>query len=836
MALRPADIIDGARIAGKPGAYVLGCFDSRITFYSQQVRALELAHALHNQHHVAAHARIAVIGGGAGGVTVAAALALQSDATIFLYEQSDVLIPLQRESQRRRLDPHIYDWPRRDSQHEFAELPLLDWKSGSAVQVREAVLREFNELRSAAGDRPAVNLSHLVTSVAPKANGFDIHFEREGVGGERQSAQTEVDIVIFAFGFGIEPKRGIPNTITESYWLDAGVPSQEIDGNPRPRFFVSGNGDGGLIDLVAAASATFDHSAMIRAIAQRPGVRTLAERLLTIDTDARSADSAGQGFDFMAAYEASIGADIEALGLVDEIAGRLRPGVQLFFQTREADLMSIRTATLNRLVVYLVIKACRRDPSRYFEHIVCANVTSLDPPVGFNQPTFLLDCDGRQIAADKVIVRRGPGRDSVRAPFAAVLDGYEDTHRQWIARFPEDSIAPTISEDVRDHFSRLAKARRLPLPRYLQVTLEDQLPHRIKLSLEDGSVRWSGDIGLADATSVWGPRARAVQMNIEANPDELQSLGFAIARLGIHADRSTLHLNVSQWQPFLERLSCSSLHAEDLALPPMRPVSDNTSILNATDLTPEVMAAQLNHAMDGWVLGAIDTHLQAYLASGDDPGRVVGFKAADDLRIAMKVVWEEWCQSFAASPRILACFLRLEVCAKDGIDHESEAQALVGPKKLKLLVRATAVALAVATGWQVIAPHGEVPGNLVRASDGMAWTGHACAADLIEGEPIAISAARFMWKTHFVVLPMVNSPIGVSLLAATPLITTQSQVPRLSEVDDGANLFLTVDHAFITAVQVGCKALGELLAAVEDSHFRRLKAAIEEADAVGVSA
>jgi hypothetical protein len=65
-------------------------------------------------------------------------------------------------------------------------------------------------------------------------------------------------------------------------------------------------------------------------------------------------------------------------------------------------------------------------------------------------------------------------------------------------------------------------------------------------------------------------------------------------------------------------------------------------------------------------------------------------------------------------------------------------------------------------------------------STGLSRTGHACAADLIDGEPIAISAVRFMWKTHFVVLPMVNSPIGISLLADAPLIATQSRVPRLS--------------------------------------------------------
>ena len=39
----------------------------------------------------------------------------------------------------RRIDPHIYDWPREDADHEFAELPLLDWRAGPAGVERGAV-------------------------------------------------------------------------------------------------------------------------------------------------------------------------------------------------------------------------------------------------------------------------------------------------------------------------------------------------------------------------------------------------------------------------------------------------------------------------------------------------------------------------------------------------------------------------------------------------------------------------------------------------------------------------------------------------------------------------
>jgi hypothetical protein len=49
--LTPFDVIEGAAPVGQTGLYVIGSYDSRITFYSQQVRALELVHGLHSQWH-----------------------------------------------------------------------------------------------------------------------------------------------------------------------------------------------------------------------------------------------------------------------------------------------------------------------------------------------------------------------------------------------------------------------------------------------------------------------------------------------------------------------------------------------------------------------------------------------------------------------------------------------------------------------------------------------------------------------------------------------------------------------------------------------------------------
>ncbi|RWG14586.1 MAG: hypothetical protein EOQ55_23645 [Mesorhizobium sp.] len=833
--LTPFDVIDGASVPARPGLYVLGCYDSRITFYSQQIRALSLAYALFEQGHLPANARIAVVGAGAGGITLAAALAATGGFRIYLFERSDDLMPLQRGATRRRIDPHIYDWPKEDARHEYAELPLLDWRSGSATQVRDDVMREFAAVRAAVGARLEVLLRHDVRSVTPAGADYEIAFEREpnaaelAQGLDRGNGHMRVDIVIFAFGFGIEPPRPIPNTNTESYWSDAGVPGPEITGKARPRFFVSGNGDGGLIDLVAAASADFSHASTIQAIIGQPGIEELTERLRTIDAQAREADAAGAPFDFVAAYDAEIAADVARLGLVDEMVRRLRPGVQLTFQTRDPSLMSVKTATLNRLAVYLVIKACAQNGIAQFHHVVCGTVDSVEPPAGHGRPDYLLECAGNQIPADKVIVRRGPDRQSVRHPFTNVLDGFEAHHAAWLARLAAETLVPTLSDAARAHFQRLSTEHALPMPRYMEAEMAQHVPIRIQLQRNGAQVRWTGDVAPAAAATIWSTQAREAHIISLATPPELGALAHAIARLAIHADRALLVANVPAWRAFLIRLSIESNHAEDLRLPTLRALGADGAILNPVLMPVDAASTELNDAMDQWVLAAIDVHLQAYFATGADPGRKIQFRTEAALRASMRDIWAEWRASFNGAPALLARFLRLILCALDDDDSEDEARVLVGPLKLKGLIRATTVALAVASGWRAMTPHGTRPGNLSRAFADQIHTGHACAADMINGESMALSAAKFMWRTNFVVLPMVHKPTEFSALSDTSLAKIEDGIPRLTEVDDRLNVVLTVDDAFVGAVGAGADALTALLMQAQEFHFSRMNKAIERA-------
>jgi len=827
--LSPADVVDAARVKSSPSLYALGMYDTRITFYSQQVRALELAHALQHEHLLAENARVAVIGGGAAGLTVASALALQGGTEVHLYEKVHRLLPLQGDSQRRRLDPHIYDWPSPDADHELAQLPILDWRSASATDVRDAVLREFGEVRRVTGARLVAFEGHAVTNLAANGRLFNVTFERDVAGGAREAASQTYDVVILAIGFGIEPRFAIPLTDTASYWRDAGVPGADIDGNPRPTFLVSGNGDGGLIDLIASASSTFRHDDIVLGIAQRAGVEQLRDALLSIDEHALAEEAAGREFDFIGAYERDIGAQVEAMGLVDDMLNRMRPGVQLFLQTRTQKPLSIRTARLNRFAVFLLRKACERPIAASFTHVTCDDVVLIPSEPGDAPGSRRFQCGPDAVVADWVIARRGPGRDQVRQPFGGLLVGHEADHEAWVNQHPRDSIAPKLNAATYDHFKRLGDLARLPPPLYRYAEMAAGLPRSGKLWMVGGDARWSGDLPLGDVATLWSDDGRQFDLTVAAGPDELgPGLAHAVARTLIHASRSDLLVDVARWRPFLTKLASESSNVGGIQDPRLRaPGNALPSILNPQAMHPDALALTINRALDRWLIEEANAHLARYLEQGRDPGRAVSFSAAADLRHQMRPIWHTWMQQFQADPALLSRFLALAVCAHDGPAVIDEASVLAGRLTRIEVIRVCAVALSVATAWQVTAPRGAHPGNLQREADGSDRSGHACAAGYIDSEDMGLSALRHAWTTEFVLLPMQRVPPALVGHANTSLSKVDSGALLLGQPGAASKLMLTVDSRFVQAASNSAAALHNLLQEIETQHFAQLRSEVE---------
>jgi hypothetical protein len=273
---------------------------------------------------------------------------------------------------------------------------------------------------------------------------------------------------------------------------------------------------------------------------------------------------------------------------------------------------------------------------------------------------------------------------------------------------------------------------------------------------------------------------------------------MAVARIVMHAGHTVLVADVAAWRPFLEPVSTHSPHAEDLLAPAIRPPAGAGTIRNPQTYESDALYQTLQRSLDTWILGAMHEHLEGFLRSERDPGNRIGFRVAPSLKEQMWEIWIAWWTRFQADPALLGRFLRLTLCALDDPNSAPEAYALVGPKKLKAILRSTAVALAIAVGWQVMGPHEQQPGNLAqRPAVGQLRTGHACAAERIAGDPIAVCAAKFMWRTNFVVLPLVNAPIRVAVLSTDSLGKIKDEQPRLNEADDRSNIIITADEEFL---------------------------------------
>ena len=143
------DSINGAEVPGWPSIYVIGSYDSRITFYSQQVRGFNLASALVANGILRDKRRFAVIGAGAAGLSVAAGLSiLKPDCHVDVFEREEHALHLQRGCIQRNLHPHIYEWPRQGARDESAGLPFLNWSAGTADSVAGEVMRQFGTLQA----------------------------------------------------------------------------------------------------------------------------------------------------------------------------------------------------------------------------------------------------------------------------------------------------------------------------------------------------------------------------------------------------------------------------------------------------------------------------------------------------------------------------------------------------------------------------------------------------------------------------------------------------------------------------------------------------------------
>lgn len=821
--LKALDIIEGSSVPGKPGLYVLGCYDDRITFFSQQTRALNLVWALSEQNYLSDASRIAVIGGGAAGLTAASCIALAADHVVVdLYEARNELLELQSVSMRRSLDPHIYGWPERGSTLSNAELPILDWQAGPARTVRSSLIRDFLNIRSAVGQRLNVRTNQQITALTEVSKGFSLSVtDANGL-----TATAQYDVVLLAFGFGAEPSS-VKGMQVESYWSDAGIPDKDLSGDSSPTFIVSGSGDGALIDLVAAATKTFDHAAMIRTISSFPGIEPISAELSLIDLEARASEAAGTSFDLLSQYDARILPKLRAIGIIQAVEDNVRSGLRLILQTRTPVIFSLQTAILNRLAAYLVMTIYGSARSS-FRHICAPDLELSTPELGEPPSKLWFICDGERLGANKVFLRRGTDKMTVRAPFAALLAQYPAEHARWLSNHGIAVYIPRVVDAAREFFKGIAVRYSLPRAQYLEAAYP-KVEINVQVEIDGASALWAGDVSPEDVASLWSRDSTDTKLFCPNSPAELGPLSLVIARIAIHADSLVIFGNVPRWAAFILQHTRDSDTTDDIPFPKILPIGTIGTQQSSQRLQPEHLANRLHAAMDRWVLSRLQEDIKSFLENAADPYHTIGFEVENGLRLQMQAVWAEWEMLLAHSQDRLSRLLRLIVCAQESRAIPGGAAAVVvGPKRYKHILKTTVAALAVASAWQKMSPADAIPGNLRRVrSSGEMNSGFACAADRIAGQVVAEACATFDWATDFVLLPLQSSSLVMEYSAQAALDRTEGDQPLITEISFPPRILLSADREFLSALRAGHPQLEAFLQKKESQVFQRLTIAIE---------
>jgi Pyridine nucleotide-disulphide oxidoreductase len=238
--------LDAAKVEGKPGIYFIGPFGRRVSFASQQRRALNTIWALEKAGKIREGQDIAVVGGGLAGLTAAVALAARK-YSVWLYESRPRVLNAQALTMHRYVHPTVNFWPEKNLDA-TTQFPFMDWYADVCAPVVKGIRDEWEEFFQ---DR----LSEIYTSTKVEkvtiSDGPDdqpsVKITACGDGPE----EMIFNAVVFATGFGTETV--VDGVDTHSYWDEDYLPENS---KSKP-IMISGTGDGGLIDALRCVHKEF---------------------------------------------------------------------------------------------------------------------------------------------------------------------------------------------------------------------------------------------------------------------------------------------------------------------------------------------------------------------------------------------------------------------------------------------------------------------------------------------------------------------------------------------------------------------------------------------------
>jgi hypothetical protein len=806
--MTPSEIVSEAHVPDARSVYLVGSFEKRVTVYSQQVRALNLVDAILSEGLVRPNGKVAIVGGGVAGMTAAVALAKAAPrlAQLDLFESRARVLELQHGS-RRYLHPHFYDWPAIGSDEADANLPIMNWQAGHAADVADALRDEFARTM-----QTSVLKQHLGVSVVklqPNTVGLVRVVTEDGVATNRI-----YDAVILAIGFGLE--RCLDGE-TPSYWTPSGLAGPIHTTIQNPVIFISGNGDGGLVDFQMAALNALDHSQICEFLS---GLDLGAARVI-LETIEQEAWAENADLDLFWEYQTRVRQHVPHAAWA-EISDRLRPDVRIWLHTNETRLFRRTTALHNRLAAFLVIEADREIGINAITLKIGVEFDGPPPSVGevtlAGEPPFL---------PYRRFLRLGPDSTSNLLPFADLLAGFPGA-----AIVPSRPKSPVLTATARNRFEPFKVPARPVVPVVAAAALpaanvQPTLTVSISLSVA-GRVVWAGDVGPADVAQLWVGNA-SIAVYCDINAANASKLMPAIARFGAHAQNFILYArDFAGWQAGMvglcaERffpgpdLNCRCTIKDWQSPPAELPVLVEQSI--------EEVIATVHDRLDADVLQRLHDSIFGILGPGEI---ATGWPIEAAFRQTLLELWNQWHATLTVDPAIRRRFLRLLASVDDQIDASDGTLVRMGPKILRPhLTKPTLFALAFsACSDKAMEPVSRHPGNMAFE----VLTGHACGVSWIDQRELrARTAAWQAWTTDVVLLSQLQE--AVQLLEGDIRLDQSSMDPARVGLTSLADkpIIIGADDDFLVALQSGAPAMRMFFQAIFERRAAASQQSLEEA-------
>lgn len=706
-----SDWINAATAPNGDGVYFLGAFDRRITFYSQQVRGLCLAHALDAQGHIPKTDKIAVIGAGAAGVSFALSAALLG-YKVTLYDPAEKVLQLQSASPRL-LHPHIYEWPKIGSLDDRAGLPLLDWNSDSGGSVSGKLQNDFSAAVTKLSNLQFQSKTRLLSMEKVDAD-WRLTINSEGTEDNRRFQK-----VILAMGFGEEFPCGDADPV--AYWRPSGVGTAAIEPHSGVRYLVSGNGDGGLTDTLSLLIQSFEHVSFTRDFLSHVSSNALSQCALN------ALDETSPSGDLELEFQKYLLPVIEEYGVIDALRPRLRKDRILTINSDGPLFASGKASLLNQCMVFATLEAAKIEgvPVSYSNGRV-ANVERI--ATGFSVTGLLMN--GRPLSAvfDHVILRHGPDRATRYNSAKASFDLYEAHIKPLLKTEPELANPPELDPQVFDRFENLKIAQLVDAAS--QAGLRQQQFHdhsRIVLEIDAAAhlLVERGHLYLSDIADQCERLPAPVTIHLALPPSAVLDAP-ALLRLS-RASNGRIHLTTAAPHAAAWAAIAPGIAVAETGDPRYR----------GRVLDPSFLQEKL----DACFLRLLESSLQAIIASGTCTKL---HKIDASILNAVESTWGNWASTLQGTASLRFDFLRWLANIEQGAKMPWSGDHAQLPRMTAALLLVLATHLE-----EPLTPASIKRGNMTFSGDAEAL-GSGC--DTIEGGPLTIWDQPEQWDVDALIL------------------------------------------------------------------------------------